>query len=70
MSQKCTKFKAIKVKIQRLCVQIQTKNKTSKPTLDMFKNSLSFSCALIWKNNPVEIRNVNTIDALTWIKEF
>ena len=40
----------------------------------MFKNSLSYSGALIWNNFLVEMRNANTFDAfvnkrLIWIKE-
>ena len=37
---------------------------TPKPKLNMLKNSLSYSGALIWNNIPVEIRNANTIDSL------
>ena len=37
--------------------------KTTKPKLDMFKNSLYYPCALIWNSIPVDVRNVNTIDA-------
>ena len=47
---------------------------TPKPKLNMFKNSLSYSGALIWNNIPVEIRNANTIDSLVntclkWMQE-
>ena len=48
---------------------------TPKPKLNVFKNSLSYLDALIWKSIRVEIRNANMIDAfvnkcLTWIKDL
>ena len=48
--------------------------RTPKPKLNMFKNSLSYSGALIWNSIPVEIRNANTIDSfvnkcLKWMQE-
>ena len=50
------------------------KFRTPKPKLNMFKNSLSYSGALIWNSIPVEIRNANTIDSfvnncLKWMQE-
>ena len=39
----------------------KTKQKTPKPKLNMFKNSLSYSGTLIWNSIPVEMRNANTI---------
>ena len=30
--------------------------KTAKPQLNVFRNSLSYSCALIWNSIPLEIR--------------
>ena len=44
------------------------KIKTPKPKLNMFKNSLSYSSALIVNIIPVEIRNANTID--TFVREM
>ena len=48
--------------------------KTPKPKLNMFKNSLSYSGALIWNSIPVDIRNSSTVDSfvnkyLKWMKE-
>ena len=48
---------------------------TPKPKLNMFKNSLSYSDALICNSIRVEIRNANMIDAfvnkcLTWMKDL
>ena len=48
--------------------------KTPKPKLNMFKNTLSYSGALIWNSIPVDIRNSSTVDSfvnkcLKWMKE-